>query len=32
MLTGIYAARNVLQGRPRYDLWSVNADEEYHEQ
>ncbi len=29
MLTGIYAARNVAGAA--YDLWSVNADGEYHE-
>jgi protoporphyrinogen oxidase len=29
MLTGIYAARNVAGAA--YDLWSVNADAEYHE-
>ena len=29
MLTGIFAARNVLGGS--YDLWRVNADAEYHE-
>ena len=29
MLTGIYAARNILGGN--YDLWSVNVDAEYHE-
>ena len=29
MLTGILAARNVLGAK--YDLWKVNADQEYHE-
>jgi protoporphyrinogen oxidase len=29
MLTGIYAARNILGGN--YDLWSVNVDAEYYE-
>ena len=29
MLTGIYAARNVLE--PAHDVWDVNVDEEYHE-
>jgi protoporphyrinogen oxidase len=29
MLTGIYAARNLLGGN--YDLWSVNVEEDYHE-
>jgi hypothetical protein len=31
MLTGLYAARNLLLGEAN-DLWSVNADMEYHEQ
>jgi protoporphyrinogen oxidase len=31
MLTGIYAARNVLLGE-RNDLWNVNADQEYIEE
>jgi protoporphyrinogen oxidase len=31
MLTGIYAARNLLLGEAN-DVWSVNADLEYHEQ
>jgi protoporphyrinogen oxidase len=31
MLTGMYAARNMLLGQTN-DLWSVNADKEYHEQ
>ena len=31
MLTGMYAARNLLLGEEN-DLWSVNADMEYHEQ
>jgi hypothetical protein len=31
MLTGMYAARNLLLGE-RNDLWSVNADMEYHEE
>jgi protoporphyrinogen oxidase len=30
ILTGIYAARNVL-GEGAYDVWEVNADEDYHE-
>jgi protoporphyrinogen oxidase len=29
MLTGIYAARNVVA--PAHDIWDVNVDEEYHE-
>jgi protoporphyrinogen oxidase len=31
MLTGIYAARNLVLGEAN-DLWSVNADMDYHEQ
>jgi protoporphyrinogen oxidase len=30
MLTAVLAARNILGGR--YDLWSVNADTDYHEE
>ena len=30
MLTGMYAVRNMLLGQAN-DLWSVNADQEYHE-
>jgi protoporphyrinogen oxidase len=29
MLAGVFAARNVLGGR--YDVWSVNTEQEYHE-
>jgi protoporphyrinogen oxidase len=35
MLTAVLAARNIVQeltgNGPRYDLWRVNVDEEYHE-
>lgn len=31
MLTGLLAARNVLYGA-HYDLWQVNADQNYHEE
>lgn len=31
MLTGMYAVRNMLHGH-QYDLWKVNADQEYHEE
>ena len=31
MLTGMYAVRNMLRGE-EYDLWKVNADQEYHEE
>jgi len=30
MLTGVYAARNILG--ERYDVWSVNTEKEYHEE
>lgn len=31
-LTGIYAARNIIAGEKKYDIWSINADKEYHEE
>lgn len=31
MLTGMYAVRNTLDGES-YDLWSVNAEQDYHEE
>jgi protoporphyrinogen oxidase len=31
MLTGIFAVRNLVRGE-KNDLWSVNADQEYHEE
>lgn len=31
MLTGLYAARNVLEEGERRDVWSVNMDKSYHE-
>lgn len=31
MLTGMYAVRNMLDGA-EYDLWQVNAEQEYHEE
>ena len=31
MLTALLAARNILAGENRYDVWSVNEDGEYHE-
>ena len=30
--TGILAARNLILGKYKYDLWLVNQDEEYHEE
>lgn len=32
MLTAMLAARNIVAGHERYDLWKVNADAEYHEE
>jgi protoporphyrinogen oxidase len=32
ILTGLYAARNILADKPLYDVWNVNTDEEYHEE
>jgi len=32
MLTGIYAARNILGEEPPLDVWSVNTDSSYHEE
>jgi protoporphyrinogen oxidase len=31
MLTALLAARNILAGENRYDVWSVNEDGDYHE-
>lgn len=31
MMTALLAARNILAGRNKYDVWSVNEDGEYHE-
>ena len=31
MLTGLFAARNILQDRQAHDLWEVNAEQDYHE-
>lgn len=32
ILTGLYAAKNIIMGQKAYDTWSVNTDEEYHEE
>ncbi len=32
MMTGLLAARNILEGTCRYNLWDVNGDAEYHEE
>jgi len=31
MMTAMLAARNILAGKPVYDVWAVNEDGEYHE-
>jgi hypothetical protein len=31
MLTGLYAARNLVLGETN-DLWNVNVDQDYHEE
>jgi protoporphyrinogen oxidase len=31
MMTAILTVRNILAGRPIYDVWDVNEDAEYHE-
>jgi protoporphyrinogen oxidase len=31
MMTALLAARNILAGENKYDVWSVNEDGEYHE-
>jgi protoporphyrinogen oxidase len=31
MMTGLLAARNILEGKRVHDVWSVNEDAEYHE-
>lgn len=32
MMTALLASRNILAGQPRFDVWSVNQDAEYHEE
>lgn len=32
IMTGLYAANNVIGGNCSHDTWSVNTDEEYHEE
>lgn len=32
IMTGLYAAKNILKGSYVYDTWNVNTDEEYHEE
>jgi len=32
IMTGLYAAKNILEGSKLYDTWSVNTDEEYQEE
>ena len=31
MMTAMLAAKNILKGEERYNLWNVNQDAEYHE-
>jgi hypothetical protein len=31
MMTALLAARNILAGEKKYDVWAVNEDGEYHE-
>jgi len=31
MMTAILTARNIMANEPRYDVWRVNEDAEYHE-
>jgi protoporphyrinogen oxidase len=31
MMTAMLAARNILAGEKKYDIWAVNEDGEYHE-
>lgn len=31
MMTAMLAARNILAGEEKYDIWAVNEDGEYHE-
>jgi hypothetical protein len=30
-MTAILAAKNIIAGESRYDVWAVNQDAEYHE-
>ncbi|MDF2524103.1 MAG: amine oxidase, partial [Clostridiales bacterium] len=32
ILTGLHAAKNIIIGQKAYDTWSVNTEEEYHEE
>ena len=32
ILTGLYAAQNIVAGRSVHDIWDVNTEEEYHEE
>lgn len=32
ILTGLYAAQNIIENVNTYDTWSVNTEEEYHEE
>lgn len=32
IMTGLYAAKNILAGQYVHDTWTINTDEEYHEE
>jgi protoporphyrinogen oxidase len=32
IMTGLYASRNIQAGDRHYDTWSINVDDEYHEE
>lgn len=32
IMTGLYAAQNILEDRRIFDTWDINTDEEYHEE
>jgi protoporphyrinogen oxidase len=32
IMTGLYAAQNIQAGNRHYDTWSINVDDEYHEE
>jgi protoporphyrinogen oxidase len=31
IMTGLYAAKNIAEGKKLYDTWSINTDDDYHE-
>ena len=32
IMTGLLASQNILTGKTAYDTWSINTDDEYHEE